>query len=234
MKPIIVIIEDDSVDFGKIKNLFPSGYDFYPVNQTEDNSFLNNVRNSIDNNYPNKNQAEADVKHQLNTFSNRIVAFIVDYQLLNIAEPQVTKSGLKFYQDFISKQYPTKPCMILTHLKAAKEVNSILDEIDKINDRNKLTLRLKELNDINFKNSVIDFVKRSNPILQLIEKIKTKAIRCRIDKLDQTLTDIENNYQNYNDNIIQILTAFADCTSEIDNQTQQTFITNCNNNKITN
>jgi hypothetical protein len=232
MKPIIVIIEDVSADINKIKNLFPSRYDFYPVNQEEDNSFINNVRNSIDNNYSNRNQAENDVKNQLTALSNKIAAFIVDYKLTSVEERKITKSGLKFYQDFISTQYPTKPCMILTHLKAAKEINNILDEIDKINDRNKLTLRLKELDDANFQNSVMDFVKRANPILQLIEKIKAKEIRNRIDTLNQTLCDIKTNYQNYKDNIVQVLIDFANCTSEIDCSKQNEFITNCNENKI--
>ncbi|MDR0863874.1 MAG: hypothetical protein LBO74_02945 [Candidatus Symbiothrix sp.] len=232
MKPYIVIIEDDITDIDKIKNLLSSRYDFYPENQSTDNSFINNVRDSINNKNPRKNDAEKAVKDALSTFSDNITAFIVDYQLENVDERTVTISGLKFYQDFISKEYPTKPCMILTHLKSANEINSILDEIDKINDRNKLTLRLKQLTDSNFQNSVKHFVDKANPILRLIEKIKQKSIRNRNNQLDQTLDDIKNNYTLYNNSVISILTTFAKSTHEIDDNKQSGFINQCSNCKI--
>ena len=232
MKPIIVIIDDNQEDVEKIKQIFSSYYDFFPLKGSESNKFLNNVRDAINNKNPNRNEAERKVKASLDCFSNRIATFIIDYRLEEIDEEIVTISGLKFYLDFLSINYPTKSCVILTNLKEPKELNIILDKIDEVNNKMKLTLRLKQLNDTNFRNFLNKFVNSSNPVTTLIHRIKDKSIRDRSETLTETLNDIEKNFQIYKDDIIFVLNEFADFSGEINNSIQDKFIKSCNNLRI--
>lgn len=232
MKPIIVIIDDNTMEINQIKSLFPSGYDFYPENQDNDNSFLNNVRGSIDNTFQLKDESRAKVKETLKELSNNIIAFILDYKLKPGDNRIEIITGLKFYEDIIFYEYPKIPCMILTGLKKKPDLNKILDYVDKINDRKKLTIRFKELNDIYFQNSIKDFVKQANPILQLVKEAQSKPIRGFKEELKDILKNIEKEYEKYDYSIIKILNEFVDYTAQIDNKIQLDFIDKFKNAKL--
>jgi hypothetical protein len=231
MKPIIVIIDDDDTHVGSIRKIFKNkGYDFYPTTDDCDKDFFEYVKKSVDysiNGIGDKKRQEAVqiVTNRLKNINHKVAAYIIDYSL----KEHTDLTGLCFYQTIIKEIAPSKSAFMLTHLTDKKKLNMIIDAVDEINDKRKFTFRMKDLNDTGFQNGLINFVKQANPILQLIDIIKQKPIRNRIDTLNQCLDDIKTNYTKYKDDIITVLTDFANRISTIDEPKQTAFINECNN-----
>jgi trans-2-enoyl-CoA reductase len=218
--PFIVIIEDDATHIDNIKTAI-QGYEFFPT--MKDKSFFEHVKNSIDRCIGNEKREKSisHVKDQLLKIQNQIAAYIVDYQL---KQDRDNLTGLRFYQEIIKKTTPSKPCIMLTHLKGPKHLNQIIDFVDEINDRNKFTFRLKDLKDIDFRKNLQKFVDDANPISQLCSKALEKVIRNRNKELEPTIQDIKDHWEKYNDETIKILQDFIQYDKEMTDDIQNKFI----------
>jgi len=204
MKPIIVIIEDETTDIDKLRRIL-QGYDFFPSTQKKDLDFFEQVKNSIDNSLfgigdVKRKNAFEDVKQRLLEIQNNVVAYIVDYQL---REGREDLTGINFYHNMIKILSPIKPCLMITHLTSSNILNQIIEYVDQINNRNKLTFRLKNFDDVHFETNIKNFIDDANPVIKLCKCILEKDIE-QTELLRITMKDIINNWQMFNyENLIK-------------------------------